>query len=503
MFKKLKVALGVAVLSGSVFAQEQPPAKVELGSGQVSQLQKIAAQRGLNVDDLLAAAKTYTPSGKHDEYIVFASGGHSGQIFVIGVPSMRQLRTIAVFTPEPWQGYGYGAGNEVLRAGDLDENHKLTWGDTHHPALSETNGEYDGQFLFIGDKANARMAVIDLKDFETKQIIKNPITLSDHGCGFVTPNTDYVIEGGQYAGPLGMKYAPIEDYKKSYRGAVTLWKFDRTKGRIDKDQSFAIELPPYDQDLFDAGKGPSDGLLFGNSFNAEAAYGAIEKGQAPLEAAASQRDMDYLHVIDWKKAEQIVKAGKVEVINGFKVLRLDTAIKENVIWFIPEPKSPHGVDVTPDGEFVIVAGKLDPHVTIYSTAKIKAALASGKYASKDEYGVPVLDFDTCKEALVEVGLGPLHTQFDDKGVRVHLPIPRFGHLSLDAWRQVRRQAPREALDRRCQSADGLQHRPPGDGRRRLRRAQGALHDRDEQVVGGPLLPDRSAASAEFPARRYQ
>jgi nitrous-oxide reductase len=410
-----QVALGAIALSVAGPVLADPPAKVELSGGQVSQIQKIAAERGLNVDDLLAAAKTYTPSGKHDDFITFASGGHSGQIFVIGVPSMRLLRSIAVFTPEPWQGYGYGVGNDVLAEGDLDKDHKLTWGDTHHPALSETNGEYDGQFLFIGDKANARMAVIDLRDFETKQIIKNPITLSDHGCGFVTPNTDYVIEGGQYPAPLGMTYAPISDFKKSYRGVVTLWKFDRNKGRIDKDASFAMELPPYDQDLFDAGKLASDGLLFGNCFNAEAAYGAIEKGEAPLEAAASQKDMDYLHVIDWKKAEALVKAGKTETINNFKVLRLQTAIAEGAIWFIPEPKSPHGVDVTPDGEFVIVSGKLDPHVTVYSTAKIKAAIAKGNYASKDEYGVPVLNFDDCKEAQVEVGLGPLHTQFDDKG----------------------------------------------------------------------------------------
>jgi nitrous-oxide reductase len=410
-----QVALGAIALSVAGPVLADPPAKVELSGGQVSQIQKIAAERGLNVDDLLAAAKTYTPSGKHDDFITFASGGHSGQIFVIGVPSMRLLRSIAVFTPEPWQGYGYGVGNDVLAEGDLDKDHKLTWGDTHHPALSETNGEYDGQFLFIGDKANARMAVIDLRDFETKQIIKNPITLSDHGCGFVTPNTDYVIEGGQYPAPLGMTYAPISDFKKSYRGVVTLWKFDRNKGRIDKDASFAMELPPYDQDLFDAGKLASDGLLFGNCFNAEAAYGAIEKGEAPLEAAASQKDMDYLHVIDWKKAEALVKAGKTETINNFKVLRLQTAIAEGAIWFIPEPKSPHGVDVTPDGEFVIVSGKLDPHVTVYSTAKIKAAIAKGNYASKDEYDVPVLNFDDCKEAQVEVGLGPLHTQFDDKG----------------------------------------------------------------------------------------
>ncbi|HEY7089697.1 MAG TPA: Sec-dependent nitrous-oxide reductase [Tepidisphaeraceae bacterium] len=414
-FKLFKSRRWFAVALVGTLAFGSGVLNAQLNNGQIAELQRIATERGLTPDDLLAASKTYTPSGKIDDYLVFASGGHSGQMFVIGVPSMRLLRTIAVFTPEPWQGYGFGVGEEVLKGGDLDEKHPLRWGDTHHPALSETKGDYDGQFLFIGDKANARIAVIDLRDFETKQIIKNPIALSDHGCGFVTPNTEYVIEGGQYANPLGNKYAPIDEFKKSYRGMVTLWKFDRAKGRIDKEQSFAIELPPYDQDLFDAGKLASDGLLFGNSFNTEVAVGGIEKGQPPLEAGASQRDMDYMHVIDWKKAEALVKGGKAEKINGFNVLRLDTSVKEGVLCFIPEPKSPHGVDVTPDGEFVIVAGKLDPHVTVYSTAKIKQAIASGKFASKDEYGVPVLDFDATKEVQVELGLGPLHTQFDDKG----------------------------------------------------------------------------------------
>lgn len=415
MFKHRTIASLLTLLAATAGVINAQDNKVELNSGQVKQLQDIAAKRGLNFDDLLAGAKTYTPSGVHDEYITFASGGHSGQIFVIGVPSMRQLRTIAVFTPEPWQGFGYGVGEEVFKEGDLDENHKIRWGDTHHPALSETKGEYDGQFLFIGDKANARIAVIDLRDFETKQILKNPVTLSDHGCGFVTPNTEYVIEGGQYANPIGTDYAPIEEYKAKYRGMCTLWKFDRAKGRIDKSGSFALELPPYHQDLFDAGKGPSDGLIFGNSFNAEAAVGAIEQGKPPLEAAASQRDTDYMHIIDWKKAEKLVADGKAEVINGFKVLKLQTLIDEGVLYFLPEPKSPHGVDVTPDGEFIIVSGKLDPHVTVYSQKKIREAIKNKTITGKDEYGVPILDFDTCKEVQVELGLGPLHTQFDDKG----------------------------------------------------------------------------------------
>ncbi|HQY87025.1 MAG TPA: Sec-dependent nitrous-oxide reductase [Tepidisphaeraceae bacterium] len=389
--------------------------KVELSSGQLAELQKVAAKRGLNFDDLLAGAKTFMPSGMHDEYLTFASGGHSGQIFVIGVPSMRQLRTIAVFTPEPWQGYGYGVGDDVLKGGDVDETHPLRWGDTHHPALSETKGEYDGQFVFIGDKANARVAVVDLRDFETKQIVKNPLTMSDHGGAFATPDTDYIIEGGQYATPLGNTYAPIEDYKKTYRGMCTLWKFDREKGRIDVEKSFAVELPPYHQDLFDAGKLVSDGLIFGNSFNSEAAYGAIEKGEPPLEAAASQRDMDYLHVIDWKKAEKVFQDGKFEKVNGFAVIKLETLINEGILFLVPEAKSPHGVDVTPDGKFIVIAGKLDPHVTVYSTEKIRQAMNEKKFSGKDDYGIPILEFDFCKEAQVEVGLGPLHTQYDDKG----------------------------------------------------------------------------------------
>jgi nitrous-oxide reductase len=85
------------------------------------------------------------------------------------------------------------------------------------------------------------------------------------------------------------------------------------------------------------------------------------------------------------------------------------------LYFAPEPKSPHGVDVTPDGKFMVVAGKLDPHVTVYSIAKVKAAIGSKKFTGKDDYGVPILDFDSVVEAQVELGLGPLHTQFDDKG----------------------------------------------------------------------------------------
>jgi nitrous-oxide reductase len=398
-------------------ASEKPGATPALAD-LPAEANRLIKERSLAPDDVTAALATYMPTGKMDDYVMFASGGHSGQVFAIGLPSMRLLRSIAVFTPEPWQGYGYGVKETALPANDQPAGigrGPLAWGDTHHPALSETGGEYDGQFLFINDKPNGRLAVIDLRDLETKQIIANPIFSNNHGSTMVTPNTDYVVEGSQYAVPLGLKYAPISKYKETYRGAMTFWKFDRQAGRIDPGQSFAIELPPYWQDLADSGKVASDGWVFQNSFNTEMATGGIEKGNPPFEAGASQRDMDYLHVINYKNAEAAIAAGKYTDINGLRVIPLKTAVELGILYFVPEPKSPHGVDVCPGGEHIVVSGKLDPHVTIYHIDKIKQAVAKKDFEGTDEFGVPILRFDAVKEAQVEVGLGPLHTQFDNQG----------------------------------------------------------------------------------------
>jgi nitrous-oxide reductase len=129
--------------------------------------------RDLSEADVAAALKTYTPTGKRDEYIMFASGGHSGQVIVIGIPSMRVLKYIAVFAPEPWQGYGYGDQTEALFEAGKRHGKMVKWGDVHHPAVSETNGEYDGKYLFVNDKANPRVAVINLEDFVTTQIVSS------------------------------------------------------------------------------------------------------------------------------------------------------------------------------------------------------------------------------------------------------------------------------------------------------------------------------------------
>ena len=380
-----------------------------------SDLEKVMKERGLSEKDVLAAAKTYQPSGKKDDFIVFSSGGQSGQVLVYGVPSMRIYKYIGVFTPEPWQGYGYDDESKaVLKQGNI-RGKEITWGDTHHPNFTEKNGEYVGDYLFINDKANPRIAVINLKDFETTQMVVNPIMKSEHGGSFITPNSEYVIEASQYAAPLDDNYHSMDDYEAVYRGAVTFWKFDYPKGKIDEKASFSLELPPYWQDLSDAGKGESYGWGFTNSINTEMYTGGIEKGLPPFEAGASRNDTDFLHVYNWQILEKLAQDKKnYKVINGHRVITIEAAVKAGALFLIPESKSPHGCDVSPDGRYIIVGGKLDTHASVYDFKKIKELIDKKEYAGTDPYGIPILDREKSMHGQVELGLGPLHTSFDSQ-----------------------------------------------------------------------------------------
>ncbi|MEO5367610.1 MAG: Sec-dependent nitrous-oxide reductase [Magnetococcus sp. WYHC-3] len=404
---KVLAVLGVAALlaagAGQAFAGEN--------------LQDVLKRRGLTQKDLLAAAKTYVPSGGRDEFITFSSAGQWGGVIVYGVPSMRILKYISVFQPESWQGYGFDDESKaVMNAPDAQvaTGKQITWGDTHHPAISETNGAYDGRWLFINDKANPRIAVIDLHDFETKQIMANPHFKSEHGGTFVTPNTDYVLEAAQYPAPFENEFVPLEQYNERYRGGVTYWKFDREAGRLQKDQSFTVEMPPYTQDLTDVGKRASDGWSFTNSFCSERYTGGYELGRPPFEAGCSANDTDFMHVVNWRKAEELFKAGKGRMVNGMAVIPMDVMVANDALFLIPEPKSPHGVDVDPSGDYIIVAGKLDTHVSVYSFAKIQQAIKARKFAGKDSYGIPIIDLKEALHGQLSIGLGPLHTQFDSR-----------------------------------------------------------------------------------------
>lgn len=166
----------------------------------------VVKRRGLNAEDVLAAVKTYTPDNLKDEYVALNSGGQAGNMIIYTVPSMRMVKYVPTCSRQPVNGFGYSKeSNELLESGYID-GQVIDWGDTHHPGFSETDGTYDGKWAVINDKANPRLFVVSLKDWELKQTVNNPIYRSNHGGCFFTPDSEYIGEAAQYPAPLDRKY---------------------------------------------------------------------------------------------------------------------------------------------------------------------------------------------------------------------------------------------------------------------------------------------------------
>lgn len=344
------------------------------------------------------AEKVYVPFGEKDDYYMMASGGHSGQLFVYGLPSMRKIRTVPVFTPDPATGYGFDKDTKKMLGGK-------TWGDFHHPAISETKGDYDGKFLFANDVGNNRVAAVDLKTFHTADIIDLPNMGGPHAGVFLTQNTEYIALPTRFARPLGGAYGSLDKYKEEYKGVVSMAKFDQKKKKFNID--YQIVLPPWSYDLSDAGKKVSGDWIVMTTYNTEFAT-------SNMEINSSQKDRDYIVMINWKKmAEEAKNGSKAKVVNGVKMI--DPRDVKGAIYAVPVSKSPHGVDVTPDGKFFVAAGKLAPIMTVFSFEKAFDEMK--KEAKKEEFGIPVLKYENVMEREVDPpgALGPLHTQFDDKG----------------------------------------------------------------------------------------
>ncbi len=344
------------------------------------------------------AEQSYVAPGDFDDYYLFYSGGHSGNVFVAGIPSMRHIVTIPVFTKYPGKGYGY---DEVTKEhlGDF------TWGDIHHPALSKTDGMYDGRWLFVNDNAHNRIARIDLRDFKVKQVLGPiPNTSGNHGSSFVTENNEYVMGGTRFSVPLPKgTYAHPSDYEDEFNGVITGISVDQETGEMEV--GWQVLTPPFNWDLSSTGKGPSQDWAFFTSYNTEMAH-------TVLEVNASQLDRDLGAAVNWRAAEQAVADGNYTEIDGVPVI--DPAEVPGVMYFIPIGKSPHGMDTTPSGEWIVAGGKLQPSATVYSFERMMAAIEAEDFED-EKRGVPVLNYNSVVEGEVPVGLGPLHTQFDGRG----------------------------------------------------------------------------------------
>jgi nitrous-oxide reductase len=312
----------------------------------------------------LAADKIYVAPGELDKYYGFLSGGQSGSVFVVGIPSGRLIREIPVF--EPRAAYGYAMHETDPRRLELEASGGL-WGDTHHPMLSEKNGVFDGRYLWINDLANGRLARIRLDYFEADRIIKIPNLQGAHGIAVVSPDTKYIVVNGEFEQPtdgLVTNPAPYTSVVAFVDPESMDVKFEvRVNGNID---------------IADTSK---DGRYsFSTVYNLE---------QGKDMGSMIQFDRDAVAAIDIPAAEKAVAAGRGAVRNGVPIL--DPGNVEGVLTLIPVPKNPHGINVTPDGRYAIAAGKLSPTVTIIDAHTLKIVSEP------------------------EVGLGPLHTTFDDRG----------------------------------------------------------------------------------------
>jgi nitrous-oxide reductase len=371
-----------------------------------------------------AAAKVYVAPGKYDEFYNIVSGGFNGQIGVYGIPSGRLFRIVPVFAQSSESGYGFSEETKPM----LNTSHGFVpWDDLHHIALSRTNGNHDGRWAFANGNNTPRIARVDLTTFRTAEIIEIPNSAGNHSSPFITENSEYVVAGTRFSVPLDDQNGdvPLTTYKQNFKGTVSFIGVNPQSGEMNL--AFQIRTPGINFDLARAGKGKSHDWMFFSCYNSEQA-------NTLLEVNASAKDKDFIMAVNWKKAEEYAKSGKAKkqavkyahnVYNETthsatstmmnEVLVLDPKDCPDMVYFIPCPKSPHGCDTDPTGEYIVGSGKLAAVIPVFSFTKIQQAIAN-KTFDGDYDGIPVIKYEAALHGEVQKpGLGPLHTEFDDKG----------------------------------------------------------------------------------------
>jgi nitrous-oxide reductase len=366
------------------------------------------------------ASRVYVPPGSYDEFYAFMSGGFSGNVTVMGLPSGRLLRTVPVFSQFPENGWGYSEETRAM----LETSHGFVpWDDAHHPELSQTDGVPDGRWLFINGNNTPRVARIDLGLFETEEILEIPNSAGNHGSPFITPNSEYIVATTRFSVPVPQRDMSISEYQGDFKGMLSFIRADEPGGM---DVAFQILVPGYNYDLAHAGKGPSDGWMFFTSYNSEEAH-------TLLEVNASRKDKDFIAAVNWRRAEECVANGSARTMEADyrhnevgpdRVARSETRSSvtvlepsdcERLVYFLPTPKSPHGVDVDPTGQYIVAGGKLATVIPVHSFERMIQAIEDEAFEEVID-GIPVLQYEAVIAGEVEdAGLGPLHTEFDGRG----------------------------------------------------------------------------------------
>lgn len=348
------------------------------------------AEGGLNI---------HPAPGQLDTYYGLWSGGHSGEVRVLGLPSGREIKRIPVFNRNAMCGWGQTNESKQIIGTKPDGSLKYCTGDTHHVHASYTDGTYNGKYAWVNDKIHGRLARIRLDRMECDKITELPNIQGFHG---IFPDkrdpvdakinhTTRVFCGSEFHIPQPNFGKDMDDPKK-YGALFTCVDAEtmevRWQCKIDGNMDLVATS-------FD-GK-----LAASNQYNTE--------GGAKYEDMMSA-ERDACVFFNVARIEQAVKDGKIRTIGDSKVPVVDGTKEANkdpktaLVAYVPVPKNPHGVNASPDGKYFICAGKLSPTATVIDLAQVL------KWFDGD-----VKEIKETVAAEVELGLGPLHTAFDGRG----------------------------------------------------------------------------------------
>ncbi|MGM0571168.1 TAT-dependent nitrous-oxide reductase [Marinobacter sp.] len=327
-----------------------------------------------------ARNKVHVGPGELDEYYGFWSGGHQGEVRVLGVPSMRELMRIPVFNVDSATGWGITNESKEILGGDQ----QYLNGDCHHPHISMEDGRYDGKYLFINDKANTRVARIRLDIMKTDKITHVPNVQAIHGLRLQkVPRTKYVFCNAEFVIPH-----PNDGSEYSLENSYTMFT------AIDADTMDVAWQVIVDGNLDNTDADYTGKYAASTCYNSEKANDL---------AGTMRNDRDWVVVFNVERIEAAVEAGNYKTLGDSKVPVVDGRGESDVTRYIPVPKNPHGLNTSPDGKYFIANGKLSPTCSVIQIDKLDD-LFDNKIELRDTI-----------VAEPELGLGPLHTTFDGRG----------------------------------------------------------------------------------------